>query len=122
MILIDPPYEAEREAEQVWSALREGLRRLPGGTFAIWYPMTERVGEPAFVRRATSETLPPTWTAELSVAGTRSLLKMRGAGVMVVNPPWQLDQSLAPAMDWLGRHLAQEAGGRGDLRWLVPEK
>ena len=122
LVLIDPPYEAEREAEQVWSALREGLRRLPGGTFAIWYPMTERVGEPTFVRRATSENLPPTWTAELTVAGPHSSLKMRGAGVMVVNPPWQLDQALAPTMDWLGRHLAQEAGGAGSLRWLVPEK
>jgi 23S rRNA A2030 N6-methylase RlmJ len=41
---------------------------------------------------------------------------------MVVNPPWQLDQSLAPTMEWLGPHLAQEAGGAGSLRWLVPEK
>jgi 23S rRNA A2030 N6-methylase RlmJ len=40
---------------------------------------------------------------------------------MVVNPPWQLDQSVGQAMTWLGPQLAQEAGGAGTLRWVVPE-
>jgi 23S rRNA (adenine2030-N6)-methyltransferase len=122
LVLIDPPYEAGDESDQVWAALLEGLRRLPGGTFAIWYPLTARVGDPVFVRRAASENLPPSWTAELTVAGVDSSLKMRGAGVMVVNPPWQLDQTLAPTMHWLGQHLAQGVGGAGILRWLVPER
>ena len=121
LLLIDPPYEAADESDLVWAALREGLRRAPGATFAIWYPMTERVGEPVFVRDAQAAGLPPTWTAELSIAGPQSEIKMRGAGIMVVNPPWQLDQPVAKAMDWLGSQLAQDSGGGGTLRWLVPE-
>ncbi len=121
LVLIDPPYEAEDESDRVWSALREGLRRAPGATFAVWYPMTARVGEPVFVREAGRAGLPPTWTAELTIAGPASAIKMRGAGLMVVNPPWQLDQSVGQAMTWLGPQLAQEAGGAGTLRWVVPE-
>ena len=122
LVLIDPPYEQEDEAERVAEALREGLRRLPGGTFAIWYPLTERAGAPAFLRMTTEPDFPPAWTAELTVAGPEAGLKMRGAGVMVVNPPWQLDAEIRELMNWLGEHLAQAPGGRGELRWLVPER
>ncbi|WP_221031897.1 23S rRNA (adenine(2030)-N(6))-methyltransferase RlmJ [Actomonas aquatica] len=123
LVLIDPPYEAENEARKVMTALREGLRRLPGGTFAVWYPLTARAGAPTFLAAVEKEAdWAPTWTAELTVAGPEAGLKMRGAGVMVVNPPWQLDQAVAPAMTWLGETLAQAAGGEGSLRWLVPER
>ena len=121
LVIIDPPYEAENESDLVWAALREGLRRAPAATFAIWYPITARVGETVFVRDAKAAGLPPTWTVELTVGGTDAEIKMRGAGLMVVNPPWQLDQELQPTMQWLGCHLAQLRGGEGSLRWLVPE-
>ncbi len=122
LVLIDPPYEAENEAARVAEALQEGLRRLPGGTFAIWYPLTQRAGAPGFLRLAEAAEFPPTWTAELSVAGPEAGLKMSGAGLMVINPPWQLDAELAPVMAWLGQLLAQAPGGGGTLRWLSPER
>ncbi|MCC5025302.1 MAG: 23S rRNA (adenine(2030)-N(6))-methyltransferase RlmJ [Candidatus Synoicihabitans palmerolidicus] len=121
LVLIDPPYEQSDESERVTAALRDGLRRLPGGTFAVWYPITERVGVPAFVRAAEPGHFPPTWKAELTIAGPESGLKMRGAGVMVVNPPWQLDAQVKPVMVWLGEQLQQAPGSGGELHWLVPE-
>ncbi len=122
LVLVDPPYEVEHESARVAEALQEGLRRLPGGTFAIWYPLTERAGAPAFLKLADAPDFPPAWTAELTVAGPAAELKMRGAGLMVVNPPWQLDAAVAPMMSWLGETLAQAAGGAGSLRWLSPER
>ncbi|MCF3652240.1 23S rRNA (adenine(2030)-N(6))-methyltransferase RlmJ [Synoicihabitans lomoniglobus] len=121
LVLIDPPYENARESRDVAAALREGLRRLPAATFAVWYPITERVGVPEFLRDDPTLVLPATWTAELTVAGPDAGLKMSGAGLMVINPPWQLDQRVAPAMSWLGETLAQAPGGAGTLQWLVPE-
>ncbi len=121
LVLIDPPYEQADEAERVLAALREGLRRAPAATFAVWYPITARVGLPAFMNERALAGLPPTWTAELTVAGPQVGLKMPGAGVMVVNPPWEADREIAPTMTWLGRELAQGEGGGGTLRWLVRE-
>ena len=121
LVLIDPPYEDRDDSANVLAALREGLRRLPAGTFAIWYPLTRRAGAPTFLEAVAADGFPPTWTAELTVAGPESELSMRGAGVMVINPPWQLDRELDPVMTWLGARLAQAPGGRGELRWLVPE-
>ena len=42
LVLIDPPFEAPDEFDAILAALREGLQRLPGGVYAVWYPVTER--------------------------------------------------------------------------------
>ncbi len=120
-VLIDPPFEDAREHEQIVEAVAEGLRRLPGGTFAVWYPLTERAKADAFLSDLIALAPPPTWTVELTVAGPRSTLKMKGCGLVVVNPPWQIDQAIRPELDFLADVLAQEPGGEAHLRWLVTE-
>ncbi len=120
-VLIDPPFEDAGEYAQIIRALGEGLRRLPGGTFAVWYPLTERARVNAFFDELMSTDLPPTWSVELTVAGPQSTMKMKGCGLLVVNPPWQVDREIAPVLPWLAAVLAQEPGGAAELRWLVPE-
>lgn len=121
LVLIDPPFEDAREHARIVEAVAEGLRRLPGGTFAVWYPLTERARADAFLDEIVAMGPPPTWTAELTVAGPRSTLKMKGCGLVVVNPPWQVDREIAPLLPFLAHVLAQEPGGEAGLRWLVPE-
>ena len=123
LVLIDPPYEAGNELASVVTALEEGLARLPGGTFAVWYPLTARARASSLLPRVERLKLPPTWVVELTVAGEDSTSpRMPGCGMLVVNPPWQLDREVAPAVRWLGEVLAQAPGGRGELRWIVPER
>jgi len=121
LVLIDPPYEAQEEFARIVAGLGEGLRRAPAATFAIWYPLTERARLDAFFDELASLNLPPTWLVELAVAGEASSLKMRGCGVVVVNPPWQLDLEVQPWLPVAARLLAQAPGGTASLRWLVPE-
>ncbi len=121
LVLIDPPYEDGDEHARVLTALGEGLRRLPGGTFAVWYPLTERARADAFLREFEALAPPPAWTVELTVAGPGSSLKMKGCGLLVVNPPWQLDREIEPVLPFLAEALAQEPGGAAGLRWIVPE-
>ena len=120
-VLIDPPFEDPREYAHVVGALREGLRRLSGGTFAVWYPLTERARVDAFFAELVALRPPPTWSAELTVVGPTSPVKMKGCGLVVINPPWQIDRELSPLLPWLASVLAQSPGGTADLRWLVPE-
>ncbi|MFT3870079.1 MAG: 23S rRNA (adenine(2030)-N(6))-methyltransferase RlmJ [Nibricoccus sp.] len=121
LVLIDPPFEEQSEFAQIVDGLREGLRRLPGGTFAVWYPLTERARVDAFFDELLATKLPPTFTAELTIAGENALVKMKGCGLLVVNPPWQIDRVVAPLLPLLAELLAQAPGGRGRLQWLVPE-
>ena len=46
-----------------------------------------------------------------------SPLRMNGSGMLLFNPPWQLDRTLTPALSHLRSHLG-EAGANHSVRWL----
>jgi 23S rRNA (adenine2030-N6)-methyltransferase len=123
LILIDPSYEAQDEYEKIAQAVREALRRMPAATIAVWYPLTERARADAFLDRLAMLNPPSTFAAELTIAGesSPSAPKMRGCGMAVVNPPWQIDQTLRPLLDTLASRLAQAPGGAATLDWIVRE-
>lgn len=122
LVLIDPPFEAQDEFAQIAAALREGLQRLENGTFAVWYPLTERAKVDAFFTELAALKLPPTAAFELTIAGEQSGLKLRGCGVAVVNPPWQFEQTAGTLLATLAEQLQQDAGARSETVWLVPER
>jgi len=121
LVLIDPPFEAQDEFAQIVDALAEGLRRLPGGVFAVWYPLTERARIDGFFAELTRLPLPPTLQIELTIAGETSGIKLRGCGLAVLNPPWQFEQAAGPVVAALAGRLAQAPGGGSRLHWIVAE-
>lgn len=121
LVLIDPPYESQEEFARVATALRDGLARLAGGVFCVWYPLTQRARVDSFFAALRALPLPPTLVLELSIAGEASALKLRGCGLVVLNPPWQLEQAVQPLLEELAQTLAQEPGARSRTEWLVPE-
>lgn len=121
LVLIDPPFEAQDEFAQVAKAVGEALKRMPAATLAVWYPLTERARVDAFFDELAFSRLPPAFSLELTVTGPAHPMKMKGCGLLVVNPPWEIDRELAPAGSWLAEVLAQAEGGRSELRWLMPE-
>jgi len=66
--------------------------------------------------------LPPTLALELSVAGESSRLKMRGCGLVLLNPPWQFERVARPLLEEMAERLAQGDGAAARAEWLVPEK
>lgn len=123
LVLIDPPFEAADEWARVVETVREGLRRLPAGVFAVWYPLTARARVDAFYRELLAvPALPPCFTVELLVAGEEAGLKLWGCGVLVINPPWGSAAPLDAMARWLAPVLAQGPGAQGGVHWLVPEK
>lgn len=121
LVLIDPPFEAQDEFAQIAQALAEGLRRFPSGVFAVWYPLTERARVNEFFDALRDLRPPPTLAIELMIAGDQSPLKMKGCGLVVINPPWQFDTEAGPLVDYLAEKLAQAPGARSYLEWLVRE-
>ena len=82
-------------------------------------PVTVMVPPPRSVAMALE--LPPTFTAEVTIAGDGAPMKMKGCGLAVLNPPWQIEQVIAPLLPVLAELLAQMPGGSGQLRWLKSE-
>jgi 23S rRNA (adenine2030-N6)-methyltransferase len=120
LVLIDPPFEAQDEWAQIVAALREGLRRFPSGVYAIWYPLTERARVDFFFAELQALALPPTLAVELVV--NPAAAKMKGCGLVVVNPPWQFAGAAETTVKFLADALAQGPGARGDVIWLVAER
>jgi len=121
LALIDPPYEEADEFERLERALLAALERWPSGVFAVWYPIKAGAAEGRFLARMTASGVRRQLVAELTVERDDSPAGLNGAGLLIVNPPWQLDERLVAALPWLQRRLAAAGRGRWRVRWLVPE-
>jgi 23S rRNA (adenine2030-N6)-methyltransferase len=120
LVLLDPPYEAPDEFALLVTALREGLGRFPTGVFAAWYPLTGRARVEEFFAAVLALNPPPALAVELTVAGDASSLKMKGCGLLILNPPWQFAQLAGEVLTFLSQALAQEPGGGHRVEWIVP--
>lgn len=120
LVLIDPPYEAQlEEFDTAIGALRESLGRWPQGSYALWYPIKLRRSLQPFYRRAAALPAKSVLAAELLVRADDSPLRMNGSGLLLVNPPWQLDQTLAAVLPLLAKALGETPAASSHLQWLA---
>jgi 23S rRNA (adenine2030-N6)-methyltransferase len=122
LVLIDPPFESAAEFADILAALREGLRRFPSGVYVIWYPITERARHEQFLQELAGLAPPPALVAELRIAAEATAVRMKGCGLLVLNPPWRIDEEFRALLPVLVRHLGLDEGTFGRVGWLVPEK
>jgi len=121
LVLIDPPFESKAEFADIRRGVAEALRRLPGAVIAVWYPITERARTHEF-QQTLVELAAPTWFAELEIAGDGAQLRMKGCGLLVLNPPWRIEQEIQALLPVLEKNLRVDTGSRTTSAWLVPEK
>ena len=118
LVLVDPPYEAQLdEFDIALAALREALARWPQGMVALWYPIKQRRALAAIQRRFAALEAKSILQAELLVRPDDSPLRMNGSGMLLLNPPWQFDRTLAPALEAIRAALG-EAGAATRIEWL----
>ena len=87
-----------------------GMRtRDPQGTFALWYPIKLRRALQPFYRRAATIPAKSVMLVELLVRRDDSPLRMNGSGLLLLNAPWKIEQTLQP----VGKLLADTLGEAG---------
>jgi 23S rRNA (adenine2030-N6)-methyltransferase len=121
LVLIDPPYESDLEFDRVLAAVETGHERWPTGTFCIWYPLTERAAPLRFRRNLERSGIRKVLDCTLSVMPADTPVAMHGSGLVVVNPPWLLDERLAELLPDLHRLLAPDGAGGTSVEWWVGE-
>jgi 23S rRNA (adenine2030-N6)-methyltransferase len=121
LVLIDPPYEAqEQEYQQILTSLQEALLRWPTGQFAIWYPIKQRRSLIGFFRKVAQLGMKSALVLELLVRKDNSPLRMNGSGMLIINPPFQMDTDLNTSMSKLVELLNDgEASHR--ITWIKTE-
>ena len=116
-VLIDPPYERLEEYNDVTNAVTMLLNRWQQAHIVIWYPLlSERAAKKSGASEAMVSQLAalnrPCFTVEVRVEDNTHDAGMYGSGVVVINPPWQLDSIVETAIDevvpTLGQHVSSE--------------
>jgi 23S rRNA (adenine2030-N6)-methyltransferase len=121
LVLIDPPFESDAEFDRVLQALETGHQRWPIGTFCIWYPLTERAAPLRFRRNLEASGIRKVLDVTLSVMPDDTPVGLRGSGLVIVNPPWLLDERLAELLPDLHRLLVPDGAGGTSVEWWVGE-
>lgn len=119
LVLIDPSYEVKSEYDQVAEFLPKALKRWPNGCFAIWYPLLPSRRWKMMLEAIRRSGIQNMLCSELTI-GAEAEQGMYGSGMLIVNPPWQLDQTLQQAEPWLVDLLRQRDGAGCQLTWLAP--
>ncbi|MCW5732381.1 MAG: 23S rRNA (adenine(2030)-N(6))-methyltransferase RlmJ [Alphaproteobacteria bacterium] len=116
LILIDPPFERPDDRERMIAALRQGLRRFATGIFLLWYPVKAADDGDRLFEMARAAVTARLLQAELLVRAPGDPALLNGAGLLIVNPPWQLASELSVLLPWLSETLRQGAGAGAKLR------
>jgi 23S rRNA (adenine2030-N6)-methyltransferase len=110
VLLVDPSYELDNEHRLVIDAVAKVHKRFATGTIAIWYPVIERRWVERYERALRAAGVAAFATYELCVARETRDRGLKGSGVFIVNPPWQLDEDLSEALPWLAKKLDTDGG------------
>ncbi|MBC8035987.1 MAG: 23S rRNA (adenine(2030)-N(6))-methyltransferase RlmJ [Rhizobiales bacterium] len=122
LVLIDPPYEQQDEADRAVRMLAQGLKRFATGCFMLWYPLKADGLADRLCDAAQALAVPGTLRCELRVRESFREGGLAGSGLVIVNPPWKLDNDLALVMPALAQRLGLGNWGQGTVSWLLPPK
>ncbi|MFO1372218.1 MAG: 23S rRNA (adenine(2030)-N(6))-methyltransferase RlmJ [Candidatus Competibacteraceae bacterium] len=120
LVLIDPAYELKDEFDRLIAAVQFIHRRWAGGIVAIWYPILDRAPSLRFQRTLQGLGIPAILCAELGLYPYDVPLGLHGCGLIIINPPWQLDETLKRLLPDLLQRLQAGEHGQTRLEWLVP--
>jgi 23S rRNA (adenine2030-N6)-methyltransferase len=105
VVLIDPPFEQKDEFAQLAKNLVDAHRKWATGIYAAWYPRKDPQAARALATRMRRSGIAKVLRVELDLGGDPA--RLAGAGLLIVNPPWRLEQELATLLPALADVLAQ---------------
>ena len=122
LVVIDPPFEAADEIERLPSLLAAAWRKWQTGQYLVWYPIKDLRRTDAFYTAIAASGLQKVLRIELAIANPAQADGMVGTGLLLINPPWPLENTLKSALPELLKLLQRKNDGFWRCDWLVPEK
>lgn len=120
LVLVDPPFEEAGEWQRLVDGLAKAHRKWATGLYALWYPLKEPREVTSFAAALRATAIPKMLRAELlverPVAG-----RLYGSGMIVVNPPYVLEDELRAILPALVKALGRD-GASHKLEWIRGEQ
>ena len=121
LVLIDPSYEVREDYRTVVDTVSDAVRRFAGGMYAVWYPRIQKPEARQLAERLVGLGAPSWLHVWLDVKKpAASGVGMHGSGMVIINPPWTLPDTLRDVMPALAKLLAQDDRARFGLDFRIP--
>jgi 23S rRNA (adenine2030-N6)-methyltransferase len=121
LVLVDPPFERDDDFYQLAKGLGVAHRKWATGIYALWYPIKGRPEPDAFAKSLTKLGIRKILRAELTVSPLSDPSRLNGSGLIVINPPWTLEDELKTLLPVLAGILGRDGGGGFRVDWLARE-
>lgn len=119
LVLIDPPFEVPDEFEVMAQNVIKAHRKWPTGLYALWYPLKNKGASARFRQTMRDSGISRILCAELRVREELDQGVFAGSGLVLINPPFVLEEQLNVLLPELLSVLHQTAGGGWSVTWLT---
>ena len=109
-VLIDPPYEVKDDYDTVVKTLTKAYQRFATGTYMIWYPVVDRERIERMEEGLIASGMRNIQLFELATQADTDVHGMTASGMIVINPPWKLKQTMDNVLPELVSLLSDSSG------------
>jgi len=109
-VLIDPPYEVKDDYDTVVKTIMQAHQRFATGTYMIWYPVVDRERIERMEAGLVESGISNIQLFELATEADTDVHGMTASGMIVINPPWKLKQTMDQVLPELVELLSQSSG------------
>ena len=110
LVLIDPPFEKKDEFPQIARALSGALKRFANGAYMLWYPIKDLAPVDSFYDSLAGHGITKAMRIELETRAPDDPLRLNGCGLLVINPPFPLEQQMRVLLPFLSERFATGPG------------
>jgi 23S rRNA (adenine2030-N6)-methyltransferase len=116
-VLIDPPYEERADFSRVHDAAVDALARFEGAVLVLWLPVKLRSDFDQWLAQLARAVPRPVLASLLWMHPMDSRAALNGSALVVVNPPYLLDEAVR---GWLPELQAVLGGPRSGCELISP--
>ena len=121
LVLIDPPFEERNEFGRMAQNLIKAHKRWPTGLYALWYPIKDLADVDKFVALLQASGILKILKLELTIRQPSNPPRLHGTGMIVINPPFVLEEEMRVLMPVLADVLSDDGRGRWTIDWVAGE-
>jgi 23S rRNA (adenine2030-N6)-methyltransferase len=116
-VLVDPPFEEREDAARVHQAAVDALDRFAGAILVLWLPVKLRADFDAWLMQLARALPRPMLASLLWLHPMDSRAALNGSALVVVNPPYLLEEAVR---GWLPELCAVLGGTQSGCEVISP--
>jgi 23S rRNA (adenine2030-N6)-methyltransferase len=120
LIFIDPSYEVKDDYQTATKTLVAAHKKFETGVYCLWYPILHRDSNERFISKLAATGIRRMLQIEHIIVPDKQDPGMVGSGLIIINPPYQIDEQAESLLPWLNKYLTGDQG-RWKMQWLLGE-